>query len=232
MDDPNPLSPELLEQFQRFDTCTISNAIESFDVRLRNEGFVDGSVRCMVSCTRPMVGYAVTGCLRTATAPISGKFYYDRMDWWEYVASMPQPRVVVLQDVDHERGVGAIFGEIHAHICRSLGCVGYVTNGAVRDIKALEAMGFYVFAQTVAVSHAYSHIIEFGEPVEIGGLKIKPGDLLHGDRHGVHSVPLSIAAEVPRVAAELQARERRFIDFLRSPEFSLDALRSEIDHMK
>ena len=137
-----------------------------------------------------------------------------------------------MQDVDPGCGIGALFGEIHAHICRALRCVGYVTNGAVRDIKALEAMGFYVFAKTVAVSHAYAHIIEFGEPVEIGGLKIKPGDLLHGDRHGVQSVPLSIAAQVPRAAVELLARERRFIQFLDSPEFSLETLRARIEEMK
>src|SRR5579863_2482757 len=109
MDDPTRLSPELLEQLRQFDTCTISNAIETFDVRLRNEGFVDGSVRCLVSCTRPMVGYAVPGRLRTTSAPISGRFYYDRMDWWEYVESMPEPRVVVLQDVDPGCGIGALF---------------------------------------------------------------------------------------------------------------------------
>jgi regulator of RNase E activity RraA len=93
-------------------------------------------------------------------------------------------------------------------------------------------MGFYVFAHTVAVSHAYSHIVEFGEPVEIGGLKIKPGDLLHGDRHGVQSVPLSIAPQVPGVVAEQQSRERRLIEFLGSADFSLETLKSKIDGMR
>ncbi len=226
------LSLEVLKRLQDLDSCAISNAIESFNVRLRNEGYADGSVRCMVSCARPLVGYAVPGTIRTASAPISGRFYYDRMEWWEYVATIPEPRVIVLQDVDHQPALGAMFGEIHAHICRAMGCVGYVTNGAVRDISALEKMGFYIFARTLTVSHAYAHIVDFGEPVEVGGLRVKPGDLLHGDRHGIQSVPHSIAALIPKVANEQRDREQSFIEFLYSPEFSLETLKSRIDGMR
>ncbi len=223
--------PQTLAQLLQFDTCTVSNAIETFGVRLRNEGFTDGTVRCLQPLVEPMLGYAVTGRIRTSTAPISGKFYYDRMDWWNYVASLPEPRVIVLQDVDHGVGTGAIFGEIHANICCALGCVGYVTNGAVRDLPALEALGFHVFASSVSVSHAYAHIIEFGESVEVGGLRIKPGDLLHGDRHGVQSIPIPIATEVPRIAIGLQAREQRFLEYLRSREFSLETLGQRISEL-
>ena len=108
----------------------------------------------------------------------------------------PKPRVIVLQDADHEPGLGAFVGEIHATIGLALNCVGCVTNGAVRDLPAVEATGFQLFARHVSVSHAYAHITEFGEPVEIDGLKISSGDLLFGDLHGVLSIPLSIAAQV------------------------------------
>jgi regulator of RNase E activity RraA len=175
-----------------------------------------------------MVGYAATARIRTASPPMSQRCYYDRMDWWNYVASLPQPRVMVLQDADPRPGSGAFVGEIHASIGRALQCVGCVTNGAVRDLPAVEALGFHLFSGSVAVSHSYAHIIEFGEPVEIDGLKISPGDLLHGDRHGVLTIPLSIAAEVPEEAAKISRREHELIQFCRSPEFSLEELSERI----
>jgi len=221
----NPLSAIDLERLAALDTCTASNAIERLNVRLRNEGFVSGMVRCQFPDQSPMLGYAATGRIRTATPPMTGtRCYYDRMDWWTYLASVHGPRVMVLEDVDHRPGVGAFVGEIHASIANGLNCVGCVTNGAVRDLPAVEALGFRLFAGGVAVSHSYAHIIEFGEPVEIGGLKIRPGDLIHGDRHGVHTIPLEIAAEVPAEAANILAEERELIEFCGCPQFSLEAL--------
>ncbi len=137
---------------------------------------------------------------------MSGRCYYDRMDFWNYVATMPEPRVLVLQDVDHAPGFGAFVGEIHATIGLALKCVGYVTNGSVRDLPAVRAMGFHLFSGSVAVSHAYAHLVEFGEPVEIGGLKISPGDLVQGDRHGVQTIPLELVPEIPLQAAKIQER--------------------------
>ena len=112
-------------------------------------------------------------------------------------------------------------GEIHATIGLALNCVGCVTNGAVRDLPAVEAMGFHLFAGSVAVSHAYAHIIEFGEPVEIGGLKILSGDLIHGDRHGVLTIPLS-RRKTPGEAAKIHEEERELIEFCRPRQFSLE----------
>ena len=128
---------------------------------------------------------------------------------------------MVLQDMDHKPGIGAFVGEIHAAIGSALQCHGCVTNGAVRDLPAAHAMGFQLFSGNVAVSHAYAHIVDFGEPVEIGDLKIQSRDLIHGDRHGVHTIPLEIAAVVPAEAAQILAEEREFVDFCNSPQFSL-----------
>jgi 4-hydroxy-4-methyl-2-oxoglutarate aldolase len=197
MTHPSVLSPVDLKRLKAFDSCTISNAIERLNVRLRNEGFLSGVAHCQFPNFPPMVGYAATARIRTASPPMSHRCYYDRMDWWNYVASLPEPRVLVLQDSDHEPGLGAFVGEIHAAIGVALNCVGCVTNGAVRDLAAVEAMGFQLYAGRTSVSHAYAHITEFGEPVEIDGMKISSGDLLHGDRHGVLTIPLSIAAEIP-----------------------------------
>jgi 4-hydroxy-4-methyl-2-oxoglutarate aldolase len=213
------------------DTCSVSNAIERLNVRLRNEGFVSGKVRCQFPHLPAMVGYAATGRIRTASPPMTNRCYYDRMDWWSYVMSLPAPRVLVIEDVDPEPGMGAFVGEIHATIGIALGCVGCVTNGAVRDLPPVEALGFQMFAARVAVSHSYAHIVEFGEPVEIGGLAIRSGDLLHGDRHGVLTVPPEAAAGVPAEAARMLAEEGELTAFCRSPKFSIEGLAERLRKM-
>ncbi len=220
-----------LARLRALDSCTVSNAIERLDVRLRNEGFASGVARCQFPDFSPMVGYAATGRIRTTSPPMTHRCYYDRMDWWSYVASLPEPRVMVLEDADHTPGVGAFVGEIHATIGVALNCVGCVTNGAVRDLPSVEAMGFQLFACRTSVSHSYAHIIEFGEPVEIDGLKIAPGDLIHGDRHGFLTVPLSVAGKVPDEAAKILEDERELIEFCHSSRFSLRELADRIRDM-
>ena len=210
----------------------MSNAIERLDVRLRNEGFTDISVRCLSPELPPMVGYAATGRIRTTAAPTARYWYYERMDFWEYLATIPAPRIIVVEDMDGHPGLGALFGEVHAQIGRALGCIGYVTNGAVRDLPGIERTGFHLFAGGVAVSHAYAHVVDFGGPVEVGGLRVNPGDLLHGDLHGVVSVPAAIAAQVPKVAAELLAQERELIQLCQSAHFSMEKLRRQIERTR
>ena len=208
---------------KNLDTCTASNAIEQLDVRLRNEGFVAGTVRCRFPRLKPMLGYAVTGRVRSASPPMRGRCYYDRIDFWRYITTLPAPRVLVLEDVDHQP-LGALVGEIHASIALALDCVGCVTNGAVRDLAAVRRLGFHMFSGTISVSHAYAHLIEFGEAVEVGGLKISPGDLMHGDLHGVHTIPIDVAAQIPETARKIICSEDELKQFCRSPKFSLDEL--------
>src|SRR3984885_2327876 len=228
---PTVLSLGDLETLKGFDSCTVSNAIERLNIRLRNEGFLSGVARCRFPKLPPMVGYAATARIRTASAPMSHRCYYDRMDWWNYVASLPEPGVMVLQDADHNPGLGASVGEIHAAIGVALNCVGCITNGAVRDLAAVEAMGFQLYSGRTSVSHAYAHIVDFGEPVEIDSLKISSGDLLHCDRHGVVSIPLSIAAKIPREAVKIGVEERELVEFCQSPDFSLQELSERIGNM-
>jgi regulator of RNase E activity RraA len=150
------------------------------------------------------------------------------MDWWQYVDSLPKPRIMVLEDMDHRPGIGAFVGEIHAAIGMALTCVGCITDGAVRDLPEVEAMKFQLFSGNVSVSHSYAHIIEMGEPVEVGGLKVSSGDLLAGDRHGVLNIPLEIADEVAGKAAQVRARELELIRFCQSPEFTIEELENRL----
>ncbi|MBI3878556.1 MAG: RraA family protein [Verrucomicrobia bacterium] len=223
-----PLTAEQLKALQALDTCTVANAIETFDLRLRNEGFANQTIRRLTAAPAPMVGHAVTLRIRCSSPPMRGHNYVDRTDWWNHILTIPAPRVVVIQDVDEAPGTGTFLGEVHANILKALGCVGGVTNGAVRDVPAVERTGFQLFAGGVAVSHAYSHIVDFGGPVEIGGLAVNPGDLLHADLHGMLSVPLEIAAQIPAVAAQALERERRVIELCRAKDFSLEKLRAAV----
>lgn len=227
-----PLTAAQLQNLCRYDTCTVANAIETFQERLRNEGFSDRSIHCLFPKMRPVAGYAATVKIRGSSPPTASGRYPDRTDWLEYILSLPAPRIVVVQDTAAKIGLGSLLGAVHINILRALGCVGAVTNGAVRDLPALENLGFQVFAGGVSISHAYIHITEFGTPVEVGGLKVASGDLLHGDRHGVQTVPSDIADKVPGVAAQIAAREKTLIDLCQSPDFSVEKLRAALsaDH--
>lgn len=227
-----PVLPEELAALRTFDTCTISNAIETFEVRLRNAGFADSRIRCMFEDFPPMVGYAATARLRTGEPPMAGRVYQDRSEWWRSILEVPAPRVVVLEDLDQPPGHGAFVGDMHAAILRALGCIGYVTNGAVRELPSVRQLGLHVFAGNVAVSHAYAHIFDFGSAVKVGGLDVRPGDLLHGDRHGVLCVPKQLASQIPPVAAKLRQDERTVIDFCRSHGFSVEKLRQLLEGLR
>jgi regulator of RNase E activity RraA len=222
------LTNEELEPFRHLDACLLANAVETFHARLRNEGFIDSSVHCLFPRLPPMVGYAATIKVRGSDPPTAGGLYLDRSDWWDHILSMPAPRVVVVQDCARRPGLGSLLGVVHVNILRAFGCVGAVTNGAVRDIPSAEALHFPLFSGDISVSHAYVHIVEIGGPVEIGGLKIQPGDLLHGDVHGVQSVPRNIAARIPAVARQIADDEAMLISLCQSSEFSLEKLKAAI----
>jgi regulator of RNase E activity RraA len=223
-----PLTAEQVDALRRLDACTLANAIETFKRRLRNQGFVDQSVRCLFRRLPPMLGYAATVKIRGSAPPTAGAKYSRLTACWDYITSLPAPRVVVVQDVSSYQGTGSLVGAVVMNILRTLHCVGVVTNGSVRDLPAAESAGFQYFARSVSVSHAYVHIIETGKPVDIGGLAICSGDLLHGDAHGVQSIPLDIAAQIPPVAAKIAVRERALIELCQSPGVTLDQIRAAV----
>jgi regulator of RNase E activity RraA len=225
-------SRECLEQLGRFDTCTLSNAIERLDVRPRNEGFIVGAVRCQYPKLRPSIGYAVTGRIRSSMPPVHGSWYYEQIDWWRYLETVPGPRIVVMQDSDPYPGTGAMFGEVHARICRALDCVAYVTNGAVRDIPGIGALGFQLFAGGLSVSHAYVHVVEFGQPIEIGGLRICSGDLLHGDVHGVHKIPPEAVRDLASAAEQVRLQEQELFRLCDDKAFCVDMLAAKLEEQR
>jgi 4-hydroxy-4-methyl-2-oxoglutarate aldolase len=225
------LKPAQLEQFRRLSTCLVASAIETFRVRLPNTGFANSSIKCIFKDQPATAGYAATARMRSSNPRMEASKsydYYDRTDWWNEILTIPAPRVVVIQDVDTPPGLGAFIGEVHANILLALGCIGIVTNGAVRDLSDIQPTEFQMFAGNVSVSHAYSHIFDFGCSVEVGGLTVRPGDLIHGDCHGVQTVPLGIADKVPAAAREIRQRRQNLVGLRRSADFTLDKLRQAI----
>ena len=222
----NEVSQAALQVLQRLNGADVANAIETFEVRLRNEGYADGSIRSVTPALPAAVGYAVTARIRSSSPPPIGNQYIDRTDWWNYVVQVPAPRFVVVQDVDERRGLGAFLGEVHANVLRALGCVAYATDGAVRDVAAVADLGFHLFASCASVSHAFAHIVDFGEPITLGGLVINSGELLFGDANGLQTIPSTIVDRLPEMVAEVTRKDEEVIRFCRSREFSVDALRT------
>jgi regulator of RNase E activity RraA len=215
------LKKEELNALLEWPTPAISNAIELFDIKPRNEGFMLPDVQCRFPDKKPMIGYAVTGVI---SAQFSEGHRVPPPKWWEALQKYPAPTIAVIHDVD-DPVIGSFWGEVNANIHTALGCVGTVTDGSVRDLDEVEALGFHFFSSCVTVSHAYVHLIDMDVPVNVGGLVVKPGDLLMGDKHGVISIPLNIARDVPKAAQMMEDWERKIINFCKSDEFTVDGLK-------
>jgi 4-hydroxy-4-methyl-2-oxoglutarate aldolase len=192
-----------LAALRRFDTPTVANAIELFDVRPRHEGFMDGRIQACFPKLPPVVGYAATATFRSARQAGTGDAYSNLVEQVRrIVEEVPPPRIVVFEDLDGEPAA-ASFGEVLASVYKAFGCVGVITSGAARDLDQIERIGFACFASRVIASHGWCRIIEVNVPVTVGGLPVKPGDLLHADRNGVLSVPHEIAAEAALASAKV-----------------------------
>ena len=217
-----------LERLRELDSATVANAIEQFRVRLPNVGFSNHKIRCLFPDFPPMIGYAATARTRTANPPMEGRGYIERTDWSNQILSIPPPRVVVLEDMDDPPGRGALIGEMHANILRALGCAGVVTNGSVRGLPASRSLGLQLFAGGVSVSHAYAHILDFGSAVTVGGIHVEPGALLHGDLHGVQTVPMEIADKIADAAERILRAKGRVAELCRRSQFTMDELRAAV----
>jgi len=227
-----PLIPLPLEQLRSLSTCVVASAIETFGVRLRNKGFSDSRVHCIFSELPSVVGYAATARVHTSDPPMEGLSYYDHGDWWDALLKVPAPRIVVIEDLDSRPGLGAFIGEVQAGVLQALGCVAVITNGAVRDLPEVRKSGLQLFAGNVSVSHAYAHVLDFGGPVEIAGLSVRPGDLLQGDLHGVQTIPRDIAWRVPERALEIIKTREELSASCRSGHFSIAKFRQKIKELE
>ena len=224
MSDINPIDPQLLETLRKIPSCSIANAIETFNYQPRNQGFMGPEIKSIFPNMGHMIGYAVTAKI-VADAPPSGHMNVSRTEWVDEIMRIPAPRVLVLEDLDYPNPIGSFWGEVQANLHRALGAVGTVTNGGVRDLDEMQEAGFFAFASCVLVSHAYVHITDVGVPVKVGGLTVNPGDIIQGDQHGVIAVPRDLAADVPDAVKRVEDNEQELIGYANSKGFSVEGLK-------
>ena len=215
------LTDDQLQALREIDTPTACNAIESFNVRGRVEGFLGMDINCLSPELGTMVGYALTVTVDSTTPDV------PRNDdvWREWVLAMdaaPKPIVLVFQDVGPQPRKSAHFGEVMATLARRLGAVGLVTDGGVRDLIEVRQLGFHYFAAGLVASHGNPRLLAVNVPVTLDGVNIEPGDLLHGDVNGVTTIPLPIANRIPAEAERVRAREGELLDYMNSSDFTIE----------
>jgi 4-hydroxy-4-methyl-2-oxoglutarate aldolase len=215
------LSEEQLAALKMIDTPTICNAIETFKVRGRMEGFFGMDIKCLFPEFGTMVGYAVTVKVDSTTPDVAR----DDEAWKQWVLAManaPKPIVLVFQDVGPQPRKSAHIGEVMGTLASRLGCVGLVTDGGVRDLNEVHALGFQYFAAGAVASHGNPRLLEVNVPVTLDGVTVNPGDLLHGDLNGVTTIPLEIAAQIPAEVERVRQGEQELISWMKSEDFTVE----------
>ena len=209
------IDPGVLVDLRKFDTPTICNVLELFDSRPRTAGFCNERIKCCYPKLPPMVGYACTATFRSGSPPRAGDVYAGLGKQVEEIAEMPGPSVVVFQDLD-DPVVAATFGEVMCTTYKMFGAVGLVTSGAGRDLDQVELIDFPCFTSGTICSHGYCQIVDLQTTVCVGGVTIYPGDLLHGDRNGVTTIPNELASAVADACPAFMAAEAVVLDYLKS----------------
>lgn len=210
------LDKSVLEKLAQYDTPTICNLIELFEVRSQSDGYMDHRIRSCFPEMPPMVGFAATSAFRSAAPPDGGAVYGSLHEQLDQMAELDGPAVIVIQDLD-DPPAAAVFGEVMCSTYRAFGAAGLVTSGAGRDLAQVKAIGFPVFTGSTISAHGYCHLLHVGLPVRVGGLVVRTGELLHGDENGVTSIPLEIASEMADVADEFVGLEKEVIQYMQGP---------------
>jgi len=219
------LSAEDLDALTAFDTPTICNALERLAPDLQGRGFTTQPFVCGFPQLKPIVGYARTATIRSShPLGLSAAAQHAlRDDYYRYIDTGLRPSLVVIQDIDDPPGCGAFWGEVQSAIHVGLGARGLVTNGSVRDLDQW-APGFQFLAGSVGPSHAYAKTVGFGQEVKVFGLRVRPGDILHADRHGAVVVPPELVRALPVAAREVAEREAKILAVARGPACTAEKL--------
>ncbi|MDP6566755.1 MAG: RraA family protein [Alphaproteobacteria bacterium] len=222
----NPLGAAELAALRAYDTPTICNALEIVAPERRATGFTVEPLVCAFPELPPIVGYARTATIRAAepAGRPAAEMRQQRLDYFRHLVAEPGPTVSVIQDLDGGRkAYGAFWGEVNSTIHQSLGCLGTVTDGSVRDLDAV-ATGFQFIADRIGPSHAHVHLVDFAVTVTVAGMVVQPNDLIHADRHGAVVIPHEVARQVPAAADLLGRREAVILEACRQPGFDVEAL--------
>lgn len=223
MTSPAAVTEAQLEFLRGVDSPTIANAIEALGLRDRTQGFIGGRVGCTFPDLGVMVGRALTVVVSDAPGPPPPREAWWEM--WEQLEAMEGPAVLVFADASGSPHRVAYAGEVMVRLARRLGAVGMVTDGALRDLDEVHALGFHYFMRYPVVSHANFEIVSVGQPVTIDGQRVRTGDLLHGDANGIVLVPPEGLDRLPEEVAGVRQREAAEMAFIDGEDFSLDGLK-------
>jgi regulator of RNase E activity RraA len=219
------LSESQFAFLRSIDTPTVCNLIEIVAPERRGAGYTVAQLHCPFPDLPSMVGFAKTVTIRARDKVGGPSYMQKRMDYLDYVAAAPRPSVVVIEDKDEPAGYGAFWGEVQTNVHKALGCLGTVTNGSIRDIAQV-AEGFQMLAGSIAPSHAYVHVVEFGVPVSVHGMAVKSGDLIHADRHGAVVVPADKVDALQTALDGLMKQEARIIAAARAPSATVETIKA------
>ena len=213
-----------LEKLTQWDTPTICNAIEITNPERRGFGYTIKPLSCLAPSLPPVIGYARTAKIR-ATAPAAASV--DRLVYYEYVAAIQNPTIVIIEDVDAAPGYGAFWGEVQTNVHKGLGVVGCVTNGSYRDVVD-SAPGFQLLGGMINPSHAHVHLIDLNCQTKVHGMEVNHGDIVHADRHGAVIIPEGAVKKIPSAVELIMRREAVILGAARRSDFSLEKLKVAI----
>jgi regulator of RNase E activity RraA len=218
---------ELFVELRKFDTPTIANALEIAQGRRSIGGFTRQTLIAASPKLPPIVGYAKTVRIRCSTPYDPAVRRRNQLAYYEYLAQAPQPTVAIVQDIDEQPGIGAFWGEVNTNVHWGLGCVGAVTDGSMRDLAMMHPQ-FQCLAATLAPSHAWVQVIDFGGPVEVLGMNVANGDVVHADLHGAIVIPHEALDKRPAAIDLMARREKVILAATRQPGFGIAALRDAL----
>jgi regulator of RNase E activity RraA len=219
------LTADLIAELKSVDTPTVCNALEILVPERRGYGFTTKPLVCVRPGLAPIVGIARTATIRAAhPSDPNSEQAYARDGYYAYIDAGPKPSIVVIQDLDDERGYGSFWGEVNSNIHKGLGCDAVITNGSVRDLPDI-AEGFQMLADRIGPSHAFVHVVDFSHPVTVAGMRVSDGDVIHADQHGAVVIPHEVCGDIKQAANLIARRERVVITAAQRPGFDVEALR-------
>jgi regulator of RNase E activity RraA len=215
---------DIISYLKTIDTPTVCNAIELLNVRPGNEGFTSNAVKCLYPELGPMVGYAVTAQMETVTQ-MEPRDSQITMQFYEAIAASPDPVIIVLQEIGGYKEFAAHSGDVMTTLVKNFGAIGLVTDCNVRDFNEVKPLNFHTFAAGVSPSHVFCRIAQVGVPVQVHGMTVRPGDLIHGDINGLVNVPTEKIEELPEKIAHVRKTEQDLIARVNEGGFTLEDLR-------
>ena len=221
------MTDSLVEYLKTVDTPTLCNAIELLGLRPHEDGFTPLELRCLFPEFGRMCGYAVTAYVETVTKtePRDNRRF---VELYRMVEQSPKPAVVVFQEIGAHGDLAAHAGEVMSTIFQRCGAIGLVSDCGVRDLPEVRALGFHYFARGSVASHANFRIAQVGVPVQVMGLVVNPGDLLHGDENGLALVPRERRDDLPEMVKRIREREGELLQFVRGKDFDLTGVEKRI----